>query len=413
MKTLSNSLSRGQKIDLIALIVLVGFAASVAYHHVIGVHLGMGYPFNTFLFKPADMFGDLFIFSGKLTSVPHEGTWNYPPLMYLFIYPFSLLPKGLALGLFLLSFTACFLYIAARNLRQPGTVATVRDVFIIAFLSYPFLFAFDRANTEWVVFLLLYLFIVCYTQERRFLGSLFLALAISLKIFPAVFLVLLLTGRKYRETVLTLGLTGGFTLLGFLVFDGGLVANWQRFFQSIGSYAASYVYVGLGWPFGHSLFGAIRFLLVWVSHADVTRSQLFLTVYLGLALLVFLALWFQLSRWQGRLWKQVLLLVFAMELLPQVAPDYRLMHVFIPLFLFVNQESPEKNDLLYAVLFALLLIPKDYARLPVNPEVSLSVLLTPAVMLFMAVAVIAEEARNRQTVRAVERLRPVLRPMGQ
>jgi hypothetical protein len=80
-----------------------------------------------------------------------------------------------------------------------------------------------------------------------------------------------------------------------------------------------------------------------------------------------------------------------------------MLHIFVPLFLFVNQELPEKNDLLYAVLFALLLIPKDYARLPLHPEVSLSVLLTPIIMLFMAIVVVVEEARNRRTARDADR----------
>jgi hypothetical protein len=385
--SLSNSLSRDQKIDLIALIVLVGLGASVVYHYVLGVYLGMGYPFNTFLFRPFVRFSDLLI------PVELRAIMNYPPFTLLVLYyPFLLLPGWLALGLFVLSFAGSFLYVLARNLRQAGALATARNVIILGLLSYPFLFTVDRANFEWVVFLLLYLFIVAYTQERRFLGPVFLALAISLKIFPAVFLVLLLAGRRYRETALTLGLTGAFTLLGLLVFDGGFIANWQRFFHALGGYTQVMAIGNGGWYFGHSLFGAIKFLLAKSSHGYVTVSILFAKIYLGLALIVFFALSFHLSRWQGRFWKQVLLLVLAMNLLPHVSADYKLLHIFIPLLLFVNQDSPEKNDLLYAILFGLLLIPKDYARLSLYPEASLSVLLTPMIMLFMAIAVIVEES---------------------
>jgi hypothetical protein len=405
MKVLSGPLDRDQKINLIALIVLVGFGASVAYHYVLGAYLGMDYPYSTFLSRPPARFLDLLIFSGKLSSVPSNGMMNYPPFTYLVIYPFSVLPKWLALGLFLVAFAGCFLYVAARNLRQASALATARNVVILGLLSYPFLFTADRANLEWVVFLLLYLFITCYTQERRFLSSLFLALAISLKIFPAVFLVLLLVRRRYRETVLTLGLTAVFSLLGFLLFDGGFAANWQRFFLSMGSYGELYVVDGFGWQFGHSLYGAIKFLMSLVSSHDVTRSHLLLEIYSGSAALIFLALWFQLSRWQGRFWKQALLVVLAMNLLPQVSPDYKMLHIFIPLFLFVNQDLPEKNDLLYAILFGLLLIPKDYARLSAYPEVNLSVLFTPMIMLFMAIFVIVEEAGARRTARPANEMR--------
>jgi len=40
--------------------------------------------------------------------------------------------------------------------------------------------------------------------------------------------------------------------------------------------------------------------------------------------------------------------------------DYRLLHVFLPLAFFVNDDSKNKNDLIYTVLFGLLLIPQSY-----------------------------------------------------
>jgi hypothetical protein len=120
--------------------------------------------------------------------------------------------------------------------------------------------------------------------------------------------------------------------------------------------------------------------------------------------MAFLALSFQLLYWRGRFWKKVLLLVVAMNLLPQVSADYKMLHIFVPLFLFVNQDLPEKSDLLYAILFGLLLIPKDYARLGLHPEASTSVLLTPVIMLFAAIAVVVEEAGNRRTARAADRM---------
>jgi hypothetical protein len=402
MKIPSGPLSRAQKINLIALIVLVGFGASVVYHYVLGTYLGLGWPFNTFLFNPAHKFADLLIFSGKLSSVPIGRMMNYPPFTYLVIYPFSVLPKGLALSLFLTLFAGSFLYVVAKNLKSAGTLATVRNTVAIGLLSYPFLFTVDRANIEWVVFLLVYLFVVCYTQERRFLGSVFLALAISLKMFPAVFLVLLLGGRRYRETASTLGLAGALSLLGFLVFDGGILANWQRLSQSMGSYAAIYMAGAGGWSFGHSLLGAIKFLLEPKTPMDFNESAQLVAVYSVLALLVFFATSSLLWRWRGRFWKQVLLLVLAMNLLPQVSADYKMLHIFVPLFLFVNQDSSEKNDLLYAILFGLLLIPKDYWRLPAYPEVSLSVLLSPVIMLSMAMVVVIEEARSRRTARRMQ-----------
>jgi hypothetical protein len=46
--------------------------------------------------------------------------------------------------------------------------------------------------------------------------------------------------------------------------------------------------------------------------------------------------------------------------LPQLSGDYKLIHLFIPLFLFFNAQKSSRLDWLYALMFGLLLIPKDY-----------------------------------------------------
>ena len=51
-------MNKQAKIPVLSLIVIVGFAVSVGYHYVQGVYLGRPYPQNTFLFDPAERFGD-------------------------------------------------------------------------------------------------------------------------------------------------------------------------------------------------------------------------------------------------------------------------------------------------------------------------------------------------------------------
>ena len=58
------------------------------------------------------------------------------------------------------------------------------------------------------------------------------------------------------------------------------------------------------------------------------------------------------------------LIVFAMLLLPSVSADYKLLLVYLPLVLFLNTEGEGKLELVYIVLFALLLIPITYYFLP-------------------------------------------------
>jgi hypothetical protein len=55
-----------------------------------------------------------------------------------------------------------------------------------------------------------------------------------------------------------------------------------------------------------------------------------------------------------------MILVGAVLLFPHISVDYKLLHLFIPLFLFINFNKKGKFDLFYIIIFALLLIPKDY-----------------------------------------------------
>ena len=43
-----------------------------------------------------------------------------------------------------------------------------------------------------------------------------------------------------------------------------------------------------------------------------------------------------------------------------MSADYRLLYIFIPLYLYVNNETKTKLDLFYLLALVLLLIPKDY-----------------------------------------------------
>ena len=53
-------MDKRQKINLLSAIILTGLAASVIFHCILGFYKGFVYPYNTFLFIPADRFNDFF-----------------------------------------------------------------------------------------------------------------------------------------------------------------------------------------------------------------------------------------------------------------------------------------------------------------------------------------------------------------
>ncbi len=95
------------------------------------------------------------------------------------------------------------------------------------------------------------------------------------------------------------------------------------------------------------------------------------------------------------LWKKVFLTISLFLLFPLSSADYRLIFIFIPLFMFVNEKEVSGYDLFYALIFALLLIPKNYYFFPpllvqlpgkfgnstAAIKCSISVILTPLILL--------------------------------
>ncbi len=93
-------------------------------------------------------------------------------------------------------------------------------------------------------------------------------------------------------------------------------------------------------------------------------------------------------------WKRVALLVFAMNLLPYVSGDYKLLHIFIPLLLFVRSPEKTARDWLYCLLFHLVVDPEDYLRLPINPEAASNVFFNPLIMSTFVLILVTEGWRR-------------------
>jgi hypothetical protein len=105
---------------------------------------------------------------------------------------------------------------------------------------------------------------------------------------------------------------------------------------------------------------------------------------------------------EKEMWRRTALLVFAMLLLPHISADYKLLHLYLPLFLFVNSASRSRLDHLFVVLFGLLLIPKDYYyfsqvisdALGAN-DISVAVPANISIIMLMSLIIVVEGIRER------------------
>jgi hypothetical protein len=83
-----------------------------------------------------------------------------------------------------------------------------------------------------------------------------------------------------------------------------------------------------------------------------------------------------------------------MNLLPHVSGDYKLLYVFIPLYLFLKENGPGEEDFAFSLIFGLLLIPKAYYSFgPSGPNIS--VVLNPLIMLVGMLIILGSGIRSR------------------
>jgi len=176
------------------------------------------------LFTIDDQFHDLTNYAGKTAHLYHGAavlgsglpTFNYPApgafVYKILIYSFP----GHAVRTFLVFFAICvlgFALLAWRACRPSRAVRLYAAAAIVTttVLGYPMWFTADRGNPECVVWALSAAGLCLFLRRRVLASAVLIGIAASIKIFPILFLLLLLRRRKYKEAVL------GFLTAGLLV----------------------------------------------------------------------------------------------------------------------------------------------------------------------------------------------------
>ncbi len=374
-----------QKIDTISIIIIAGFSFAVFYHYILGTYLGLTYPYDTFLFRPDDKFMDFF---NMLVSPYRDGKFHNVqfPFGQRLAQSFTIFPPNIGLAVFFAIFVSFFLYVNYSNLKISIKEQTIKNVFVFSFLTYPFLFVVDRANIEVFVFIFLYMFIHFYRMQKILLSIVFLSCAISMKLFPAVFVILLLSDRKYKEAVYTCFLVMLISTIGYFSYDGNMVENIRAHMTTLNFYSMAYSIGNEGLYFGNSLWGPVKLMII--GSGIKCTPALATKVYSISVMILFAIISVYIIFKEKIFWKKIALLVFSMNLFPFVSGDYKLIHIFLPLFLFINDENKNRFDWLYAVLFGLLLVPKAYVHYPLNPEITSSLIISPLLMVFFTIVIV-------------------------
>jgi hypothetical protein len=391
----------GSSPRIISTIVLIGFALAVFYKYIASHYLGYGAPFDTFLFYPSDKFRD-FLNMYEITKNlnPYNSGFSFNSLYYpfanVFIFTFSLIPiQTLSLLVFEALFFCAYIIAIWKTLSKIPTIGLI-DFICIAFLPYPFLFAIDRANLEIYLVLLIWAFLYLYLVKGNMtLSCVLLAVAISMKLYPAVFLVILLKDKRFKELFFVLLYVALLSFVSLALFQGGFRYNIKSALMITNVFNSTYSGVeGIHW--GVSFYGALKltlFALYKIINGRGVSSDLFhmidkiaFPIYLSVCLVVFTLISYLIVTVKSKPWQVVTILLIMMVGFPNVSFDYKLLYFIIPTIMLI--EASEEKALLSAILLALLLVPKDYIF--IYNDISVAVLINPAIMLLLGLLIIPE-----------------------
>jgi hypothetical protein len=263
----------------------------------------------------------------------HIREFPYPApvaIPYAIFFSYHAHPLRLFLGFILASFVIAGLLLAlALHRRGVSTIKASLFVTVSLLLAFPLWFELKQGNIEIVVWVLVSAGVWAFCKSRGYAAAACFGIAGSMKIFPFVYLGLLLSQRKYREIVFG-GLTAASsTLVSLWLVGPNILQTWRQIDAGIAYFRINYMLhlnseeIG----FDHSLFGFYKRF----AHHLPQPAQLshIANIYLAIAAVCGFALYFLKIR-RLPLINQVLCLAIASILLPPISFDYTLMHLYAP-----------------------------------------------------------------------------------
>lgn len=206
---------------------------------------------------------------------------------------------------------------------------------------------FERGNIVLAAYVFTLIFVLFYDHKQkhvRVLACVALVLAAGIKLYPAVFGILLLTDKRYKDAIKTAIAGVLIIVVPFVSFgyEEGMIAwvkNIARFSSAKGA-AASFVDL--------NSFKGLIYIGQTVLHAPFDISGLLNIALTVIPVLLGLGAAFILPK----KWQKLIALAVAMFNIPGCSGHYSVVFLLIPMFVMMCEEKLDKRDYIY---FALML----------------------------------------------------------
>lgn len=400
-------MEKSQKILTLSCIILAGFFISAAVFYYLGGTFKLEYPYNNFLYPPDMSFSDFIELLPKIKTLhpyaPPSDWQNYFPLTFIFILPFAYF-KNLALAYFVFAgiFLTFFMYFNVKNFSctDLNRLQNFQNIFIITFLSYPVICLVDRGNLDMLIFLFFAAFVYLFQKEKYEYSAIILAIINAMKPFSFLFPILFLFKKRYREFFLYLGTTFILIIGGFLFFKGNIFDQMIVLMKSWTILARDFIYStanNYGMSHQSTLYMPLKLIFCKLSTPFKISTFTLMKYYNILSFLITVAVAFFAYK-EKSYWKQIALLTLCIILIPAISIDYKLVFLYVPVWLFVNAKEKSRFDLAYTILFGLLFIPKHIIfEFSQYFWFSSSIILNPLIIISIMALIIIEQFLSAKT----------------
>ena len=374
---------------LLFVLVLAAFAFLSGLDGLLG-YWRVGRPALVYLWVPHPGF-DFFDYTPRFPylhtpqffTVPAYFPWVYPAPGIFFLYPFYLLTTSTHWVVGFLVFcsvgVAADLCLALRfrtALTRRGLAPAVSVLLIgtLILLGWPLYFAFQRGNIESLLWVGIAAGVFCFAHRRYAAAALLIGVFGSAKVYPLLFLALMLNRKQSRYLVLGVFAAAATTLAGLRFLEPDALDAWRQISTGVGRWTeiTTRTYGPEGVGAGHSLLGLLRV----VTDGAVLRSPHALGVYLAVVGTLASAGFLVRVRRLPAL-NQALFIACAAILLPPTSYDYTLVFLLIPwawLVLVCVEQARAGHDanglVLPMMLFGTALAPLTFLHTYGSPELS-------------------------------------------
>ena len=381
----------------------IGWAASVAFCET---------QQRVFFAAGQDMFADFFYnvryvagrdpyFDTTVASSEHI----YPPICYLIFYPFACLYRlcgtinlaedGLPVfwsnpiamiscSLFMFFSAIPLVWVVWRIIWRKVSAFAGMLLLLSLLLSGIMMFSFERGNLIVLAASALAVFMVRNddSNEKTNAGGAWLSLAVSMKIYPVLFVSLLIRKRRFGQVVLVALFTAALGFLPLLFFKHGILENALQLMQNVKAQGTLY----------YNACPPNLSLSAYVAAAATVLDMNWL-VFMAKVLrygMVIIGVFSLLGIWvTEEKWKRWFLVATAATLCSNFATYYTLLYFIPAIYSYLSSsDSFRRVDWLYSVSFTILLTPLQFGLFPVrsdsvNPFVGACIIVVVAIVILI------------------------------